>query len=154
MTQPQENSWPKPYLLELYAKAIEEGCIRVLLNGNETRFKSLKASWLRIRRRKDPQSIALMRPEYYLCSILWEADRGTALIIYNQLPDGKELPEIESVADKTPMRMPLPPQVAPPPGVTVDVDPGDFDANKLVENLLDKINFDGDNGDEPASDLD
>ncbi|RPJ87100.1 MAG: hypothetical protein EHM18_02840 [Acidobacteria bacterium] len=153
MTEPSQESWPKPYLLELYAKAIEEGCIRVLLNGNETRFKSLKASWLRIRRRKDPQSIALMRPEYYLCSILWEADRGTALIIYNQLPDGKELPEIESVADKTPMRMPLPPQIAPPPGLTPVTDPGDFDANAMVEGLLDNISFEEENGDDRPSEI-
>lgn len=152
MTEPKESSWPKPYLLELYAKAVEEGCIRVLLNGNETRFKSLKASWLRIRRRKDPISVALMRPEYYLCTITWEPDRGTALIIYNQLPDGVALPEIESVHDKTPIQMPLPPSVAPPPGLTPLEDPGDFDANKMVEGLLSKINFEG-NDDEPATDL-
>jgi hypothetical protein len=95
-----------------------------------------------------------MRPEYYLCSIIWEEDRGTALIIYNQLPDGKELPEIESVADKTPMRMPLPPQVAPPPGTTIDVDPGDFDANAMVEKLLGNIEFKESNGDaEPSEDI-
>jgi hypothetical protein len=155
MSEPKENSWPKPYLLELYHKAVEEGCIRVLLDGDETKFKSLKASWLRIRRRKDPVSVALMREEFYLCTILWEADRGTALIIYNQLPDGQALPEIESVADKTPMRMPLPARVAPPPGLTPVEDPGDFDADEMVRSLLDKISFDqnGD-GNEPATDID
>jgi hypothetical protein len=93
-----------------------------------------------------------MRPEYYLCSILWEEDRGTALIIYNQLPDGKELPEIESVADKTPMRMPLAPNVAPPPGMTPVEDPGDFDANALVEGMLSKITFEGTDS-EPSEDI-
>jgi hypothetical protein len=154
MTEQRENSWPKPYLLELYAKVVEEGCIRVLLNGDETKFKSLKASWLRLRRRSDAQSVALMRPEYYLCSIVWEKSRGTALLIYNQLPDGQELPTIESVADKTPIPMQLRLEVAPLPAPTPLDDPGDFDANKLVAGLLDSIKFDTEgNGDESPSDI-
>lgn len=154
MTEPKDSGWPKPYLLQLYDKAVNEGCIRVLLHGDETRFKSLKASFYRLRRRSDVQSVALMRPEYYLTTMLWEPERGTALIIYNQLPDGQELPEIESVHDKTPIPVRLPPQAAPPPllGITPVDEPDEFDATDHVAKMLDNIKFD-EEGDDATSDL-
>ena len=154
MTEPKANSWPKPYLLGLYAKAVEEGCIRVLLDGDETKFKSLKASWLRLRRRGDAQSYALMRPEYYLCSIVWEPDLGTALLIYNALPDGQELPAVESVAAKSPIPVRMSQDIAPPPvPITPIDDPGDFDAQKMVEDLLGNIDFSEDSENDPITDL-
>ena len=148
MTEIPANNWPKPYLLGLYEKAVDEGCVRVLLDGDETKFKSLKASWLRLRRRRDIQSFALMRPEYYLCSIVWEPASGTALILYNQLPDNQELPEVQSVAAKGPKMQLLDRNAAPPPGPTPVDDPGDFDADAMVAGLLENITFDEEGNDE------
>lgn len=142
MTQPKDNAWPKPYLLQLYARAVSDGCIRLNLHGDEEKFKSLKAAFYRIRRRKDAQSVALMAEEYYLCSISWEAERGTALIVYDQLPDGQDLPEIESVEHKHSMPMPR----APTPAPTPEIEP-EFDPQAHIQQLLDNIKIEEEDGD-------
>src|SRR5688500_14723700 len=96
---PAEHNWPRPYLLKLYARACEEGCIRVDLKYDEERFRSLKAAFYRCRRRKDGNFLAVMKPEYQMVTMRWEPAKGTALIIYDKLPDSEELPDIVSVDD-------------------------------------------------------
>lgn len=93
------SAWPKPYLLEIYSRAVAEGCIRVRCDS-EARAKSLILSFYRLRRRSDKQHVAFIRPEYHLVTGTWEPDRGTVLFTYSSLPDGSELPPIESVSQE------------------------------------------------------
>lgn len=94
------TTWPKPYLLEIYRRAIEEGCVRITL-PTAAHAKSLAQAFYRLRRRSDAQHAAFIKPEYHLVTCAWEAARGTLLVTYNALPDGSELPAIESVTDRT-----------------------------------------------------
>lgn len=101
------STWPKPYLLQIYSRAVSEGCVRVQL-PNEQSFKSLSQAFYRLRRRADTQHASFILPEYHLVFATWEPDRSSALFTYDALPDGHELPPIESVADLNVERMPAP----------------------------------------------
>ena len=129
------SQWPKPYLLQVYSRAVAEGCVRIKL-PNETVFKSFSQSLYRLRRRSDTQHASFILPEYHLVFCTWEPERSSALITYDALPDGAQLPEIESVSDAertmTPERreVNLPPELDP----TTEV----FDPEAFVAGLVDE----------------
>lgn len=134
-------SWPKPWLLQLYARAVEEGCIRIKLRGeteaaNETEYKSFKASFLRLRRKRDAGFVQ-MRPEYQMVGLRFERERGSVLLIYNALPDGELLPSVESVTDK----QHLPQPVGSRPHPTPEAEPEDFDATSFVGGLIEGLDI-------------
>jgi hypothetical protein len=149
-----DYNWPKPYLLQCYERAVEEGCIRIVLRGQtpearEAEWKSFKAAFYRLRRKKDANFAVQMRPEFQLVSIQFEPAIGKVLISYSSLPDGQLLPTFESVEDQTA----LPQQ---PPGAipheTVESDPDvDFNADEHVSKLIGNLSIDEDDSD--ASDL-
>lgn len=132
------TTWPKPYLLEIYSKAIAEGCVRIKL-PTAAHAKSLAQAFYRLRRRSDAQHAAFIKPEYHLVTCAWEADRGTMLVTYNALPDGSELPAIESVEDRI-VSSPAP-ELAQPvifrDGSTEDLDEV-FNAEDFVHNLVEE----------------
>lgn len=136
--------WPKTYLLQAYSRALTEGAIRIPLE-NEAQFRSFSQAFYRLRRRSDAQHASFILPEYHLIFCTWEPDRGTCLITYDALPDGMQLPTIQSVdaADRTPA--PQKREFAPTPTEEEDFDPEKFVAN-LVAEAGDKIELD-DSGD-------
>ena len=58
--KPPKFSWPKPYLLSIYEKAVAEGCCSIQLPDTE-QFASLKAAFYRLRRRADKQHAAFIQ---------------------------------------------------------------------------------------------
>lgn len=92
----QAQVWPKTYLLQIYSRAVAEGCVRIPLQ-NEQQFKSLSQALYRVRRRSDAQHASFILPEYHLVFCSWEPERGTMLVTYDALPDGMELPPVLSV---------------------------------------------------------
>lgn len=96
MATPTEN-WPKGYLLQLHAQAIEHGMIWV---GpiSEADADSLKKRFYRIRRRSDKSMAAFIPAEYHLVMAgKWEAGpdgRGRMPIIFDKLPEQMELPGV------------------------------------------------------------
>lgn len=148
---PTDFTWPRPYLLQLYQKAVDEGCIRILLRGPdyEAEFRSLKAAFYRLRRRKDGHFLALMKPEYSMCSIRFEpnhAPNPAALVSYSSLPDGELLPMIESITDQRPLPQPLGAIDKPIPE-----EEADFDATAHVSKLISSIDPDEDLVEDPSS---
>ena len=140
-----EYSWPKPYLLGLYAKAVDEGCIRIVLRGateeqRAAEWRSFKAAFLRLRRKADADFAIQMRPEYGLVQVRYEPELGKVLISFNSLPDNQSLPAIESVDGKR--DIPQPAGVQPKP--TPEEEAGDFDANALVSGMIDKLDIEED----------
>lgn len=101
------STWPKPYLLQIYSRAVSEGCVRVKL-PSEAQFKSLSQAFYRLRRRADSQHASFILPEYHLVFATWEPEINSALFTYDALPDGHSLPEIETVTDLNVERMPAP----------------------------------------------
>jgi len=90
-------TWPRTYLLQLYASVVEHGMIFVEPITAEA-AASLKASFYRLRRKRDSNSQWIL-PEYHLVSVAaWEPDGvgplGRLPIIYSRLPSGAELPGI------------------------------------------------------------
>lgn len=110
MTEPKASRstlWPAPFLLQIYEKAVEEGCCRVPVE-NIARAKSLIASFHRLRRRSDIQHKLYIRPEFHLVGAMWEESLSTVLFVFNSLPDGAKLPAIESVESRSkPSAMPV-----------------------------------------------
>lgn len=150
MTEKSPYNWPIPYLLQIYEKAVAEGCMRVRLHGDEKKFTSLRAAFHRIRRRSDKRHATLIRAEYEACSMVWEPDTGCALVIYSALPDGQELPEFESVDEKrsiTPATA-IAPVVEDP--TELDEPDEEFDSQAHVAGLLSNLNFEDD---DDATDL-
>lgn len=90
------TSWPKPYLLAIYEKALEEGCCRVIVGDPKT-AASLIQSFYRLRRRSDTQHQSFIKPEYHLITGTWEPELKAVLFTYSSLPDGATLPSIDSV---------------------------------------------------------
>lgn len=148
-----DYNWPRPYMLDLYQRVIEEGCLRIVLRGKtkadrDAEFKSFKASFYRMRRRKDGDFIAQMRPEFSMVQVKYEPELGKVLLIFNALPDGELLPSVESVDDKHVISQPLGAQ----PHITPETDPEeDFDATEHVAGLINNLTLDDD--EEPSSEL-
>lgn len=140
---PADFNWPKPWLLELYRQAVEQGCIRIVLRGQtaedrEAEWKSFKASFLRLRRKKDANFVVQMRPEYSLVSLRYEPELGKVLISYSSLPDGELLPTVEAVDNQRPIQQPQ----GSLPHDTPEAAPEDFDPTAHVQKLLGNINLD------------
>lgn len=142
-------NWPKPYLLKLYARAVQEGCVRVPMHrGGDAEFRSLKAAFYRLRRRKDGDFLINMRPEYQLVTVRFEPALSTALFIYDKLPDSEELPPIISISEDQKETFVEPATVQPPEEPVED-----FDATAHVAGLIDKIDLEDDDGND-ATELD
>lgn len=141
-----EFTWPKPYLLQLYERAVEEGCIRIRLRGETeperaAEWKSFKAAFYRLRRKRDANFAVQMRPEFQMVGIKYEPELGKVLITFSSLPDGNTLPEIESIEGKTDIPQPI--GTVPKP--TPEEDPDEFDSTALVGAMISKIELeDGD----------
>lgn len=100
---PSEN-WPKAYLLEIHAQAIEHGYV-LIQPISEQDALSLKSRLYRLRRRSDTSTASFIPPEYHLVNVgRW---RDNALpIIYNRLPDGQVLPSITPVPAEVAVQLP------------------------------------------------
>jgi hypothetical protein len=144
-----DYTWPKPWLLECYQRAVDEGCIRIKLRGPdfESEWKSFKAAFYRLRRRKDGNFLVLMRAEYQLVNLRYEPERGTVLIVHSALPDGEALPAFESVDDKVQLQQPL---GSRPPATTPEAAPDDFDPTQHVAGLIDSLHITEDEDDDGA----
>ena len=95
-TTPTEN-WPKPWMLQQHALAVEHGFIWIE-NNSEADAKSLRDRMYRIRRRSDKSMAAFIPPEYHLVMIGKgeqsgdEPSLGRMPLNYNKRPDGRDLP--------------------------------------------------------------
>lgn len=127
-----DYTWPRPYLLGLYERAVLEGCIRILLRGPDyaAEWRSFKAAFLRLRRKKDGDYSITMQPEYRHVQLRFEPEHNKVLIIYNALPDGETLPAIESVDGKYDIPRP---QSKPTPESNPEED---FNAQDHVSKLI------------------
>lgn len=131
---PIPPTWPKPYLLEVYRRAVEEGCVRIPL-PTQKHAQSFSQALYRLRRRSDAQHASFILPEYHLVTCAWEPKRQTVLVTYNKLPDGNELPEIQSVENAgdsapEPLRRD---QIVIPVGTEEEFDPEKFLADLVDE---------------------
>lgn len=139
-------TWPKPYLLKLYARTVEEGCIRVPMHrAGEAEFKSLKAAFYRLRRRKDGDFLVNMRPEYQMVIVRYEPSLATALFIYDKLPDSEELPPIVSISEDQKTAFVEPSTITPPEEPVEE-----FDATAHVAELIDNLKLEEDDDDGAA----
>lgn len=134
--------WPLPTILACYNQAIEEGCIRFGPLGGEKNYKSFAAAFYRARREKDKKHDLYIQPSFHLVTVTWEPERDSALIIYDKLPDGMNLPQISSVegpqllqARTAQVQQPL---LTPPEEVAEEEKP-DFNSAEFVAGLLGKI---------------
>ena len=94
------TSWPKAYIIELYAKAVEHGFVWVQPITQE-KAVSLSKSFYNARRRADSTNKAWMKDEYHLCTFgQWEQlegdhiGQGRVPVLFSALPDGQNLPDI------------------------------------------------------------
>lgn len=135
-----EFTWPKPYLLKLYARTVEEGCLRVpMKRGGEHEFASLKGAFYRLRRRKDGDFLVNMRPEFQHVIMRWEPGLSTALFIYDKLPDSEELPPIVSISEDRKQTFVEPASIKPPEEPVED-----FDADAHVASLIGNMDIEED----------
>jgi len=127
-------TWPKPYLLEVYRRAVEEGCVRIPL-PTQKHATSFAQAFYRLRRRSDAQHAAFILPEYHLVTCGWEPKRGTLLVTFNALPDGNELPPIMSVESTEHAPSPQTKGVISyPESLAAE----DFDAEAFIADLVDQ----------------
>lgn len=103
---PSEN-WPKGWLLQIHAQAIEHGFVFIEPISASSAV-SLKARLYRLRRRSDKSNAAFIPPEYHMVTVgAWveypdeRAPMGRLPVIYNRLPDGEALPQIMPVDQET-----------------------------------------------------
>lgn len=102
---PTQN-WPKQWLLEIYAKAVEHGYL-FIEPITEADAHSLGQRLYRIRRRADTIMAPFLIPEYQLVTVgQWvpvggTGEHGRLPIIYNSLPDDQKLPNITAVDSET-----------------------------------------------------
>ena len=94
------TSWPKAYIIELYAKAVEHGFVWVQPITQEKAI-SLSKSFYNARWRADSTNKAWMKDEYHLCTFgQWEQlegdhiGQGRVPVLFSALPDGQNLPDI------------------------------------------------------------
>lgn len=133
MTEKHPVNWPKPYLLQIYSRALTEGAVRIKLPDHKA-FRSFSQAFYRLRRRSDSQHASFILPEYHLIFCTWEPERSSALIIYDALPDGMQLPAIESVDASE--RLPEPRRREVAPAVEFDPSSPDFDPEQFVADLV------------------
>lgn len=101
------RTFPREYLLRVYAAAVEHGCIE-LSPIDEPTATSFRQTFYRLRRRSDKGNAHLILPEYHLVTVGdWrQTPRGGALTIYyNAIPEGE---------DPLPSILPIDPHEAPP----------------------------------------
>lgn len=108
MTTPSEH-WPKPYLLQAHAQAVEHGMvwIRPISKADAA---SLKARLYRVRRRSDASMAAFIPPEYHMVTVgLWSPGNGGQMpLIYNRLPEGQLPPIVPATPEEKGSSLPLP----------------------------------------------
>lgn len=151
--------WPLPTILACYQRAIEEGCIRFGPLGGEKNYKSFAAAFYRARREKDKKHDLYIQPSFHLVTVTWEPERDSALIIYDKLPDGMNLPQISSVEGpqllqaRTEQRPQ--PLLAPPaePESDAVADQPDFNSAEFVAGLLSKVKIGGDGDSEQGEEV-
>jgi hypothetical protein len=125
-------TWPKPYLLKVYERAVAEGCVRIPL-PTQKHATSFAQAFYRLRRRSDAQHAAFILPEYHLVTCGWEPERGTLLVTFNALPDGNDLPPIMSVESTEQAPAPQQANLVPFPE---SFSSPDFDAEAFVDDLV------------------
>lgn len=128
-------TWPKPYLLEVYKRAVAEGCVRIKL-PTQKHATSFAQAFYRLRRRSDAQHAAFILPEYHLVTCGWEPELGTLLVTFNSLPDGSNLPEIESVASSQHSPTPEQPHLIKFPE---SAQSEEFDTDAFLQGLSDEV---------------
>lgn len=128
---PAQSAWPKAYLLEIYAQAVQHG--HVLLHPiTEERASSLTKALYAIRRRSRPGESAatFILPEYHLVTVgLWRRDNSGTLPIYYTTSD-QPLPTITPVPNSA-VALPQPaahqPLPTTPSADDMDLTPSDID---------------------------
>lgn len=132
MTKISPTMWPKPYLLQIYETAIEQGCCRVRTR-DEQQSKGLVAAFYRLRRRSDKQHKDFIKPVYHLVSCTIES--SGVLFTFNRLPDGSELPKIEIVPESERVAL-VPQQLERAPERSSSPSSAPLDMNSLMQDLL------------------
>lgn len=155
------TSWPKAYIIELYAKAVEHGFVWVQPITQE-KAVSLSKSFYNARRRADSTNKAWMKDEYHLCTFgNWEQlegdhiGQGRVPVLFSALPDGQNLPDIiparpEEITGRIDVRPSLPvhepaqdflaEQVPSREDITAQLSLGEnFDAGSFVARMRKKI---------------
>lgn len=135
MSEKHPTNWPKPYLLQCYSRALTDGAIRIKLPDHAA-FRSFSQAFYRLRRRSDSQHASFILPEYHLIFCVWEPEKSSCLIIYDALPDGMQLPAIESVDAGE--RLPEPRRREVVLGENLDPADEEFDPEKFVASLVDE----------------
>lgn len=121
MTANYTPVWPRPYILSIHAKAVEEGCCKVPV-GSAAEAKSLLASFYRVRRRGDStHKLLFIPPEYHLVVGQYIPKEGVIIFTFDKLPEDMVLPPILSV-DSTERFAPAPAQSDPAPEMEADLD--------------------------------
>jgi len=110
-------TWPKPYLLQIHAAAVEHGFIWIE-DVSEDEADSLRQALYRTRRRADKAMAVYILPEYHLVTVgRYDAEKRRLPVLYNRLPSGDQLPTItpatpEEIASSSGI---VTPELAPPP---------------------------------------
>lgn len=121
------TEWPKPYLLQIHAAAVENGLIFVGCLTAEN-ADSLKQRLYRARRRSDKAMAAFIPPEYHMVMvgeyqpIPDPADPehpGRLPIIYDVMPSG-DLPPIRAATGEEIEAASRPQLAEPPPPISAD----------------------------------
>jgi hypothetical protein len=124
---PTQN-WPKPWLLQVHAAAVEQGFIW-LEPISKADAESLKQRFYRVRRRSDKSMAAFIPAEYHLVMMgNWEegpTGLGRVPVIYNKRPDGVALPTMRAATGEEVEAFASKPQLAdvPPIEALVDLTP-------------------------------
>lgn len=97
MTTVPSSEWPRSFLLDIYAQAVQHGMV-MLEPITKENAKSLTGRLYRLRRRSDKGMAHLILPEYHLVTAgEWRPGpegTGQLPIIYNRLPSDEPLPAI------------------------------------------------------------
>lgn len=102
MTTVPSSEWPRSFLLDIYAQAVQHGMV-MIEPITEANAKSLAGRLYRLRRRSDKGMAHLILPEYHLVTVgEWRPGpdgQGQLPIIYNRLPSDEPLPDIRPATD-------------------------------------------------------
>lgn len=139
---PTEN-WPKTFILQAHAAAVEQGFVWIEPIDEED-AASFRLRFYRVRRRSDTSMAAFIPAEYHLVMVgKWEPGPnalGRLPIIYNKRADGRPLPSIipatpDEVETYSPPRaVALPPPLIPIPS-QADLELKPEEIGSLVERL-------------------
>jgi hypothetical protein len=114
---PAQRNWPKPYLLQCYAEAVAQGCIRIS-PIEESAVPSFRQTFYRLRRRVDREARAYILPEYHLVTVsAWSPDYGGCVyLVFSSVPDNEPpLPTISGVEPGFQLPVPIARPTPPPP---------------------------------------